>query len=229
LNRLRRRLTADPDLNIKYPDMAYAPESIYSPRRMTAIFMVVLLHIFIVYGLKNGLARHAMELITGPVEVKMIDETIPEDKEPPPPPPKLETPPPFVPPPEIAIELPVDAPVSNAIQAVQNVRPTAPPPKPSGATKSPPRSDPKHPLSQPEYPPTARRLGQEGTVVLLIYVQVDGKVGDVKVQKTSGFDKLDEAAVREAKRSWRFIPAKEGNTPVAEWGQFAVTFRLTDQ
>ena len=35
--------------------------------------------------------------------------------------------------------------------------------------------------------------------------------------------------MREAKRSWRFIPAKEGNTPVAEWGQFAVTFRLTDQ
>ena len=95
--------------------------------------------------------------------------------------------------------------------------------------KTPPRSDPRHPLSQPEYPPTARRLGQEGTVVLLIYVQADGKVSDVKIQKSSGFDKLDEAALREAKRSWRFIPAKEGNTPVAEWGQFAVTFRLTDQ
>jgi periplasmic protein TonB len=196
---------------------------------MTAIFLVVILHIGILYGLKNGLARHALELITGPVEVKMIDETIPEDKEPPPPPPKLETPPPFVPPPEIAIELPVDAPATNAIVAVQTTRPTVPPPMAPSSAKSPPRSDPKHPLTQPEYPPTARRLGQEGTVVLLIYVQTDGKVGDVKIHKTSGFDKLDEAAVREAKRSWRFIPAKEGNTPVAEWGQFAVTFRLTDQ
>ncbi|HZF26593.1 MAG TPA: energy transducer TonB [Steroidobacteraceae bacterium] len=196
---------------------------------MVAIFMVVALHIFLLYGLKNGLARHALELITGPVEVKMIDETIPEDKEPPPPPPKLETPPPFVPPPELSIDIPADAP-SNAIVAVQTTRPAAPPPMaPPAATRSPPRSDPRHPLAQPEYPPTARRLGQEGTVVLLIYVQPDGKVGDVKIHKSSGFDKLDEAAVREAKRSWRFIPAKEGNNPVAEWGQFAVTFRLTDQ
>ena len=82
---------------------------------MTAIFLVVLLHVFLLYGLKNGLARHALELITGPVEVKMIDEIMPEEKEPPPPPPKVETPPPFVPPPEISIEVPADAPASNAI------------------------------------------------------------------------------------------------------------------
>jgi protein TonB len=195
---------------------------------MTAIIMVVILHVILLYGLKNGLARQALEMITGPVEVKMIDETIPEEKEPPPPPPKMEQPPPFVPPPELAIDIPTEA--TNAIVAVQTTRPTAPPPMaPPPATRSPPRSDPKHPLTQPEYPPTARRLGQEGTVVLLIYVQPDGKVGDVKVHKSSGFDKLDEAAVREAKRSWRFIPAKEGANPVAEWGQFAVTFRLTDQ
>lgn len=196
---------------------------------MTAIIMVVILHVFLLYGLKNGLARQALELITGPVEVKMIDETIPEDKEPPPPPPKLEQPPPFVPPPDIAIDLPVET-NSTAIVAVQTTTRTAPPPMaPPPSARTPPRSDPKHPLSQPEYPPTARRLGQEGTVVLLIFVQPDGKVGDVKIHKSSGFDKLDEAAVREAKRSWRFIPAKEGNNPVAEWGQFAVTFRLTDQ
>ena len=197
---------------------------------MTAIFLVVLLHVFLLYGLKNGLAHQAMALITGPVEVKMIDETPQEDKEPPPPPPKLETPPPFVPPPEIAIDIPADAPAATAITMTTNVRPTAPPPMaPASTAHAPPRSDPRHPLSQPEYPPTARRLGQEGTVVLLIYVQADGKVSDVKIQKSSGFDKLDEAALREAKRSWRFIPAKDGNTPVAEWGQFAVTFRLTDQ
>ncbi len=211
--------------------MAYAPESPFSSRRLTAIFLVVILHVVLLYGLKNGLARTAMELITGPVEVKMIDEILPEDKEPPPPPPKLETPPPFVPPPEIAIDIPADAPApTTAISVATNVRPTAPPPMaPASTGHTPPRSDPRRPLAQPEYPPTARRLGQEGTVVLLIYVQTDGRVADVKVQKSSGFDKLDEAALREAKRSWRFIPAKEGSTPVAEWGQFAVTFRLTDQ
>lgn len=182
-----------------------------------------------IYGLKEGLTRQAMELITGPLDVKMIEEIIPEEKEPPPPPPKIETPPPFVPPPEISIELPSEATSTTAITA-QNVRPQPTPPPMAAApvVRTPPRSDPRRPFTEPEYPPTSRRLGQEGTVVLLIYVLADGKVGDVKVHKSSGFPKLDEAAVREAKRSWRFIPAREGTTPVPEWGQFAVTFRLTD-
>ena len=88
--------------------MSFAPESPYSPRRMTAIGAVVLLHIGMIWGLKEGLTRQAMELITGPLDVKMIEEILPEDKEPPPPPPKIETPPPFVPPPEIAIDIPID-------------------------------------------------------------------------------------------------------------------------
>ena len=195
---------------------------------MTAIGAVVLLHIGMIYGLKEGLTRQAMELITGPLDVKMIEEILPEEKEPPPPPPKIETPPPFVPPPEIAIDIPIDVAPAAAITATNVRPPPTPPPMAAPTVRTPPRSDPKRPFTEPEYPPTARRLGQEGTVVLLIYVLQDGKVGDVKVHKSSGFPKLDEAAVKEARRSWRFIPAKEGSTAVADWGQFAVTFRLTD-
>jgi protein TonB len=195
---------------------------------MTAIGAVVLLHIGMIWGLKEGLTRQAMELITGPLDVKMIEEILPEDKEPPPPPPKIETPPPFVPPPEIAIDIPIDVAPATAITATNIKPPPTPPPMAAPVVRSPPRSDPRRPFTEPEYPPTSRRLGQEGTVVLLIYVLADGKVGDVKVHKSSGFPKLDEAAVKEARRSWRFIPAKEGNTAVPDWGQFAVTFRLTD-
>jgi protein TonB len=195
---------------------------------MTAIGAVVLLHIGMIYGLKAGLTRQAMELISGPLDVKMIEEILPEEKEPPPPPPKIETPPPFVPPPEIAIDIPIDVAPATAITATTVKPPPGPPPMAAPVVRTPPRSDPRRPFTEPEYPPTSRRLGQEGTVVLLIYVLADGKVGDVKVHKSSGFPKLDEAAVKEARRSWRFIPAKEGNTAVPDWGQFAVTFRLTD-
>jgi protein TonB len=50
----------------------------------------------------------------------------------------------------------------------------------------------------------------------------------VRVKQSSGFPKLDEAAVREVKRSWRLVPGTEGGKPVPMWGQFAVTFKLTD-
>ena len=67
--------------NTKSTDMAYAPESIYSPRlRDARSFWSYSCTSFFCYGLKNGLARHALELITGPVEVKMIDEIMPEKK-----------------------------------------------------------------------------------------------------------------------------------------------------
>ena len=44
---------------------------------MTAIGAVVLLHIGMIWGLKEGLTRQAMELITGPLDVKMIEQPLP--------------------------------------------------------------------------------------------------------------------------------------------------------
>jgi protein TonB len=209
--------------------MAYAPESPLSTGRLIAISTVVLLHVGLLYVIQEGLNRDRSGLDTGPIKVDMIEELLQEEKEPPPPPPKIETPPPFVPPPDIAIDIPLDAAPATAITATTVRPPPAPPPMAAApVVRTPPRSDPRRPFTEPEYPPTARRLGQEGTVVLLIYVLDNGRVGDVKIHKSSGFAKLDEAAEREARRSWRFIPAREGDKPVADWGQFAVTFRLTD-
>lgn len=90
------------------------------------------------------------------------------------------------------------------------------------------RSDPRHPLTQPEYPPASIRQGETGTVTLLIYVLPDGRVGEAKVRTTSGFARLDAAAVREARRAWRFLPATSDGTAIGAWGTYSVTFRLTD-
>ncbi|NJO12608.1 MAG: TonB family protein [Gammaproteobacteria bacterium] len=81
-------------------------------------------------------------------------------------------------------------------------------------------------LTPPIYPPTSRRLGEEGTVRLLIYVLPDGRVGDVKIDKSSGFPRLDEAAMNAARKDWRFRPATQGGAAVAAWGRYAVTFNL---
>jgi periplasmic protein TonB len=83
-------------------------------------------------------------------------------------------------------------------------------------------------ITQPEYPPAARRAGEEGTVTLKVFVTEGGRAGQVEVAKSSGFPKLDEAAVKEVQRNWRFVPGKEDGNPVSMWHTFAVTFRLTD-
>ena len=61
-----------------------------------------------------------------------------------------------------------------------------------------------------------------------IGVQPDGRCSEISVVKSSGFPKLDEAAVKEVQRNWKLVPAKEDGKPVAAWFTFAVTFRLTD-
>jgi protein TonB len=61
----------------------------------------------------------------------------------------------------------------------------------------------------------------------MLYIQADGRVSDAKVQKSSGYERLDEAAMREAmKGSWRFIPATQGGVAVATWHPLKITFRL---
>lgn len=67
---------------------------------------------------------------------------------------------------------------------------------------------------KPKYPGVATNRGWEGTVRLLVKVSVDGDSEEVTVQRSSGYDVLDEAAI-EAVEKWKFIPAKRGDTPIA--------------
>jgi periplasmic protein TonB len=212
--------------------MAYAPstDSSFFTRRGLVFLIIVAIHIGMAYLLASGMSHRIVDAVLGPIETRIIEEAPKIDEPPPPPPPKIETPPPFVPPPDVAIEIPAEAPPATAIRTVTAERPVAPPPKVAAPSipKTAPKSDPRRPLSQPEYPPSSRRAGEAGTVVLQIYVLENGRVGDAKVLTSSGFPKLDEAALREVKRSWRLQPGTENGKPVAMWGQFAVTFKLTD-
>ena len=82
-------------------------------RKFVGLGAVIVFHIIIVYALITGLARKVVEVVKGPIEVKVIEEVIKKPPPPPellPPPPKLQAPPPpFIPPPEINIQPPPDA------------------------------------------------------------------------------------------------------------------------
>lgn len=127
--------------------------------------------------------------------------------------PVLPTPPaPFTPP-----SLPVAAP-----------SPAAPATAPSNseAVITPPRLDASYRGNiAPPYPSLSKRLGEAGTVLLHILVKEDGMVGEVRLNKSSGFSRLDQAAIETVKR-WKLIPARRGSEPFAAWYNLPINFNL---
>lgn len=77
----------------------------------------------------------------------------------------------------------------------------------------------------PVYPTMLRRAGEEGRVVLRVLVMPDGLPGEVRVLNPSSSPQFDEAALA-AVRKWRFVPARRGDTSVAEWVQVPIEFKL---
>jgi protein TonB len=89
----------------------------------------------------------------------------------------------------------------------------------------PPKKDPAFPMSMPEYPTTSRQLSESGTVMLNIYVADQGFVSRARIAKSSGWPRLDEAALQHA-RNWRLIPATLNNKPACMWVTVPVVFDL---
>ena len=77
-----------------------------------------------------------------------------------------------------------------------------------------------------EYPLMSRRLKETGRVVLRVLVNPAGAADRVELEKSSGFERLDESA-RSAVRGWRFFPARQGDLPIAQWVNVSVPFELT--
>lgn len=112
----------------------------------------------------------------------------------------------------------------------------APPPAPvaTPAPPAPPAPAPVTPASAnaaylknpaPEYPQMAQRRGWEGTVLLRVEVLPSGKPGQIQLQKSSGRDALDAAALAAVKR-WSFVPAKQGDVAQTGWVSVPIDFKL---
>lgn len=71
----------------------------------------------------------------------------------------------------------------------------------------------------------ARRLQQQGRVLLDVYILANGTVGELKLKRSSGFPLLDESAA-ESVRRWRFVPAKRGGEAIAYWYTVPIDFSL---
>ncbi|MGH8238170.1 MAG: energy transducer TonB, partial [Steroidobacteraceae bacterium] len=68
-------------------------------------------------------------------------------------------------------------------------------------------------------------LQHAGTVWLSIEILPTGRVGLVRIDQSSGFVKLDESAVREARR-WRMKPGVQDGVATSMWKRVPITFQL---
>lgn len=128
----------------------------------------------------------------------------------------------------VTVATPTPQPVSPPVESA----PASPAAEKSDKTAAPaastsaPRFDAAY-LNNPEppYPAMSRRLGEEGRVLLNVQVEADGLPRQVRVARSCGYPRLDEAA-RSAVEKWRFVPARQGERAVAASVNVPIHFRL---
>jgi protein TonB len=168
--------------------MDYARQQRNPSRHLVGIGGVVLFHALLVYGLVSGLARKVVEVVKGPIEVKVIEEV----KTPPPPPEVVPPPPKMAAPPTQAPTITAvtrDAPPAPMAPVIQPPAPPAPKPAP------PPPAGPKSArvacsnyvevMSKIVYPRDALLDGLEGDVLIEFTVAADGAIKDVQIKSSS--------------------------------------------
>jgi len=224
-------------------------------RTLVIVSSVVMFHLVALWALHTGLLRRMAEVVVPVMMVSQSEPPPPppvvkpaEPLKPPPPvtpkpPPQqpVMTPPPSPPPTTPAPVAPEPAPVLAAPAApAATATVPSPPPAPAVATPAPalvaaPSAPVKVELPNskadylhnppPEYPPMSVRRGEQGQVLLKVLIGADGLPQKVELLNSSGFERLDKAALEAAMR-WRYVPGKRGGVAEAMWYQVPMVFNL---
>ncbi len=220
-------------------------------RRLLIVTAVMGFHLFGLWALQAGLLRRAVELVI-PVQVlvELIEPPQPVIAPAPPAPPKPSPAPPKPVPRQPAPPKPVvpqtpqplatvatepaprapavstPQPIINAAPPVAEVAAPAPPAPPAPPKVDLPSSNADY-LNNPSpaYPPLSKRLNEQGRVVVRVRIEADGTASQAEVRSSSGFERLDQAALQTVKR-WRYLPGKRGGVPEAMWFNVPINFVL---
>ena len=189
----------------------------------TVVFLVIVgFHVLLAYGLVSGLARKVVEVVAPPLVTDIIEEIKPEDKPPPPPPPQMERPPVQVPLPDVVIDIPMETNTTAISNVTDKPAPPPPPVAPPVVAGTPARIG-RMPSSEDYYPAASKRAEEQGSVTLKVCVDRSGKIiGNPTVVTPSGFERLDEGAVKLA-RAGRYQAGTVGGQPAPE---SCVSFRV---
>ena len=97
--------------------------------------------------------------------------------------------------------------------------------KTSELTTTPPRLDPAYLHNPaPAYPALSKRNRETGTVLLLVNVSPEGNATTVTLHKSSGYDRLDQAAIQAVTR-WRFVPGMRGQSAISATVIVPISFK----
>jgi periplasmic protein TonB len=205
--------------------------------RWTSAAIVVVLHVVLVVALLQLESVRRAMTSAAPVMANLISppREKPEEPKPPPPKPQVQKPRPAPLPPVITAQPeapstytaaappapvplpPIEAPVAPVA--------AAPLQGPAPAPLIPPSNAAYLNNPAPAYPLESRQRGEEGRVVLRVFVNELGLPQEVQVRTSSGFSRLDTTA-QETVRQWKFVPAKRGDTAVGAWVLVPMTFNL---
>ncbi|MEJ0085978.1 MAG: TonB family protein [Pseudomonadota bacterium] len=187
-------------------------------------------HVALLFGIAGGLGVVPLPKITD-ITATFLDEPIVDQPEPPVmPDPVFHERQLTLPQPE-PLPVPIDQP-NETIGA--DLRPLDELPLTGGSAVVEPqisgaRLDPRRPLSQPDYPPQLIRENAQGSVDVEVFVQPDGRVGDARILKSSGYEAFDRNTLEEAKRRWRLVPATRDGVAIPQWYRLRVVFKLKNQ
>ena len=210
-------------------------------RNAAIALCVVLLHVGFIYALYSGLLNRAVELI---VPVVMLSQLIE------PPKPKV-VPPPLPPSPPQVKKASTQAPTAAAPLPKAINDPTPAPNAPTGSVTPQPEpapisapvaaataGPPSPPVVQmpssdadylqnpkPAYPAISRRLNEQGRTTIRVLIGADGLPQRAEIGKSSGFSRLDDAALATVMR-WRYVPGKRGGVAEAMWFNVPINWVL---
>ena len=80
--------------------------------------------------------------------------------------------------------------------------------------------------TKPAYPAISKRLGEQGRVVVRVFIDADGQPSQASVKQSSGFDRLDQASVETALK-WRYAPGKRAGVAQGMWFDVPLNWQLT--
>lgn len=209
-------------------------------RRLAIAASVVLFHIAALWALQSGLLKRAVEVIV-PAEVlsEFISPPAPKTDAPQPPAPKPQVQQPQkrqAPPAPLPVATPEPAPAPAAPMGQSTPQPAAPvmaapaatgPATPTAPSRVElPSSDAAYLNNpKPSYPVLSKRLGEQGKVVVRVLIGVDGTAQQAEIRTSSGYDRLDQAALTTVLK-WRYVPGKRGGVPEAMWFNVPINFVL---
>lgn len=203
-----------------------------------------------IFGIAGAITLNAAALmlllvpVSAPMPVapkeEIIDWVLPKKKETPPPipvevpitkpqPVRNTTPVPINPPTrQLVLDQEVIVPEGNEYVPPNNIEPTADigPMQPTNPGPLPSTRLEYASAPAPIYPREAMLDGIEGTVLLKVLVDVDGKPLSVEIERSSGNRRLDDAARRQVLRKWMFRPAIRDGQAIQVFGLVPVHFSL---